>query len=50
MIAFAHRNFNDYLDARDNDLEWNFKFHIYAEFSLSLFLDLSYDFNISYLQ
>ena len=31
-------------------LEWNFKFHIYAEFSLSLFLDLSYDFNISYLQ
>ena len=28
----------------------NFKFHIYAEFSLSLFLDLSYDFNISYLQ
>ena len=32
------------------NLEWNFKFHIYAEFSLSLFLDLSYDFNISYLQ
>jgi len=21
MIAFAHRNFNDYLDARDNDTE-----------------------------